>query len=223
MARRRGAVIRTKKYERFRGVDFSTDPALVDDARSPWAPNMVADMGGMPEKRPGWRTLQTFDGRINGLYDAVFDGVTHQLVHAGTKLYRWFEDGETPSVLLAENLPDERSTAVYMGGDLWLFTGDGLYRYDGVSVRNAAEDAYAPLTVIARTPAGGGVSYEAMNLLTGTQRVSFLADGSSTEYKLPYTDLDRVDAVEVNGEVLTTGWTADLAAGAVTFSTAPAP
>lgn len=51
MAKRSGTSIRTKKYERFRGVDFSADPALVDDARSPWAPNMVADMGGMPEKR----------------------------------------------------------------------------------------------------------------------------------------------------------------------------
>ena len=222
MARKAGAGIRTKKYERFRGVDFSTDPALVDDARSPWAPNMVADMGGMPEKRPGWRTLKVFDGRINGLYDAVFDGVTHRLVHAGSKLYRWYEgEGAEPS-LLAENLPDERSMAVYMGGDLWLFTGDGLYRYDGVSVRNAEEGAYAPLTVIARTPAGGGVSYEAVNLLTGTQRVSFLADGTSTVYRLPYADLDRVDAVEVNGAALTTGWTADLAAGTVTFSTAPA-
>ena len=222
MARKAGATIRTKKYERFRGVDFSTDPALVDDTRSPWAPNMVADMGGMPEKRPGWRTLKTFDGRVNGLYDAVFDGVTHRLVHAGTKLYRWYEgEGAEPS-LLAEQLPDERSTAVYMGGDLWLFTGDGLYRYDGVSVRNAAEGAYAPLTVIARTPAGGGVTYEAVNLLTGTQRVSFLADGSSTVYRLPYADLDRVDAVELNGAALTTGWTADLAAGTVTFSTAPA-
>lgn len=50
MAKRSGTTIRTKKYERFRGVDFSTDPALVDDARSPWAPNMVADNGGMPEK-----------------------------------------------------------------------------------------------------------------------------------------------------------------------------
>ncbi len=222
MARKQGAAIRTKKYERFRGVDFSTDPALVDDTRSPWAPNMVADMGGMPEKRPGWRTLRTFDGRVNGLYDAVFGGVTHQLIHAGTKLWRWDENGEDDPALLAEHLPDERSMAVYMGGNLWLFTGDGLYRYDGVSVCSAVEGAYAPLTVIARTPAGGGVSYEAVNLLTGTQRVSFLADGSSTVYVLPCKVLDRVDAVEVNGAAMTTGWTADLAAGTVTFSAAPA-
>ena len=221
MSRRRGVTIRTKKYERFRGVDFSTDPALVDDARSPWAPNMVADMGGMPEKRPGWRTLRTFDGRINGIFDAVFDGVTHQLVHAGTKLWRWYEDGETDPALLAEGLPDERSTAVYMGGSLWLFTGGGLYRYDGVAAASAAEGAYVPLTVIARTPAGGGVSYEALNLLSGRQRVSFLADGSSTMYKLPYTSLESVDTVEVNGAARTSGWSADLSAGTVTFTSAP--
>ena len=222
MSRRRGVTIRTKKYERFRGVDFSTDPALVDDARSPWAPNVVADMGGMPEKRPGWRTLQTFAGRVNGLYDAVFDGVTHQLVHAGTKLWRWYEDGETDPALLAEGLPDERSTAVFMGGSLWLFTGGGLYRYDGVAAASAAEGAYVPLTVIARTPAGGGVSYEALNLLSGRQRVSFLADGSSTMYKLPYTSLESVDTVEVNGAARTSGWSADLSAGTVTFTSAPA-
>ena len=221
MARKRGVTIRTKKYERFRGVDFSTDPALVDDARSPWAPNMVADMGGMPEKRSGWRTLQTFEGRVNGLYDAVFDGATHRLVHAGTKLWRWYEDGGTQPALLAENLPDERSTAVYMGGSLWLFTGGGLYRCDGAGVRSAAEGAYVPLTVIARTPAGGGVSYEAVNLLTGKQKVSFLADGESTVYQLPYTGLDSVDAVETDGAVQEGGYTVDLAAGTVTFEEAP--
>ena len=219
MSRRKGVSIRTKKYERFRGVDFTTDPALVDDARSPWAPNMVADMGGMPEKRPGWRTLRQFSGRINGIFAATFDGVTHLLTHAGTRLYRWYEESATTQ-LLAEGLPNERSMAVYMGGALWLFTGGGLYRYDGAAVKNATEGAYVPLTVIARTPAGGGVSYEAVNLLTGRQRVSFLADGTKV-YTLPAADLDSVDKVEVNGAAQSSGWTANLAAGTVTFATAP--
>ena len=219
MSRRKGVSIRTKKYERFRGVDFTTDPALVDDVRSPWAPNMVADMGGMPEKRPGWRTLRQFSGRINGIFAATFDGVTHLLAHAGTRLYRWYEKSATIQ-LLAEGLPNERSMAVYMGGALWLFTGGGLYRYDGAAVKNATEGAYVPLTVIARTPAGGGVSYEAVNLLTGKQKVSFLADGT-TVYTLPAADLDSVDKVEVNGAAQSSGWTANLAAGTVTFATAP--
>lgn len=47
----------TKLYNRFAGVDFSTDPTQVDDTRSPYAVNVISDAGGCPHKRPGWRTL----------------------------------------------------------------------------------------------------------------------------------------------------------------------
>lgn len=220
MARKSGTTIHTKKYEKFRGVDFTTDPALVDDYRSPWAPNIVADAGGMPEKRPGWRTLKTADGAINGLYSAVFGGTRHLLAHAGTKLLRWYEE-ETATRELAAGLPDEKSMAVYMGGFLWIFTGGSLWRYNGAAAVRADTDAYVPTTVIAREPAGGGVPFESVNLLTGKQTVRFLADGESTVYKLPYENLASVDRVEVDGEAVTTGYTVDLAAGTVTFDTAP--
>ena len=221
MAGRKGVAIRTKKYERFRGVDFSTDPALVDDARSPWAPNMVADMGGMPEKRPGWRTLVKVDGQINGIYNAEFKDVKHKLVHAGTKLLRLYED-DGVTVELASGLADQRSTAVYMGDSLWIFTGTKLLRYNGTTCKSAREGAYVPTTIISRDPSGGGTTYEAINLLTGKQKVGFLADGTSTVYTLPYQDVDSVDEVEVDGEVKTGGFTVDAARGTVTFSTAPA-
>ena len=221
MPRKAGVTIHTKKYERFRGVDFSTDPALVDDARSPWAPNIIADMGGMPEKRPGWRTLKTFEGRINGLFGAEFGGVKHLLAHEGETLWRWYEDDTEPAEL-ASGLPDERSMAVYMGDCLWIFTGAKLLRYDGTSCVAAETAAYVPMTVISSDPSGGGQTYEAINMLTGKQKIGFLADGTSTVYHLPYTGIDSVDTVKVNGTELTTGYSADLAAGTVTFTTAPA-
>lgn len=220
MARVSGTSIRTKKYERFRGVDFSTDPALVDDARSPWAPNMMADKGGMPEKRPGWRTLKSFAGQINGLFSAEFDGERHLLVHAGDKLLRWYE-GEEESFELASGLRNERSTAVFMGGYLWLFTGEKLLKYDGTAATDASEGAYIPLTVIGRAPSGGGTTYEAVNLMSAKQKVGFLADGSK-EYQLPYTDIESIDEVEVNGEIVTTGFSTDTAAGKVSFTNGPA-
>jgi hypothetical protein len=221
MPRKSGTSIRTKRYDRFRGVDFSTDPALVDDARSPWAPNMVADKGGMPEKRPGWRTLVQLEGRVNGLFHGEFDDAKHLLAHVGTKLLRWYEDG-TDCVELADGLPDERSTAVFMNGYLWLFTGAGLLRYDGKTAEDAAKYAYVPTTLISRNPEGGGDAYEGINLLSGKQRVGFLADGKSAVYKLPYESVDSVDKVEVDGDELKTGFTAQPDAGTVTFTTAPA-
>ena len=50
----------TKHYRRFRGVDYSTDETQIDDSRSPRAVNMIADEGGAPERRWGWRTLGSF-------------------------------------------------------------------------------------------------------------------------------------------------------------------
>ena len=204
-------------------MDFSTDPALVDDTRSPWAPNLIADRGGMPEKRPGWRRLIECTGKINGLFAMEHGGTKHLLVHADTKLYRWYEDGTTASQQLATGLPDARSTAVYMGDSLWIFTGNKLLRYDGTACTQASQNAYVPLTLIACAPSGGGETYEAMNLLTGTQKVGFLADGTSTVYQLPLKGITRVDAVEANGAAVSAeDYDVSRNNGTVTFHTAPA-
>ncbi len=61
-----GVSVRTAVYNSFRGVDFSVDPTLVDKTRSPWAPNMISDTGGMPEKRLGYRTVFSVEVRPSG-------------------------------------------------------------------------------------------------------------------------------------------------------------
>ena len=227
MSRRSGVSIRTKIYNKFRGVDFASDPSLVDDSRSPWAPNIIADDGGMPEKRPGWRILRNFDDGINGLFAAVFGGERHLLVHTGTKLYRWYEEepseGHYVTTLLSSALPDRKSMAVYMNSKLWIFTGNGYFVYDGVSCSRVSDIAYIPLTVIGRAPSGGGQTYEDINLLTGKQKVGFQADGTSTVYTLPYQAIDAVNTVTVNGvtKTVTTDYTVDLINGTVAFVAAP--
>lgn len=50
----------TKHYKRFKGLDYSTDETQIDDGRSPRAVNVIADEGGFPERRYGWRTLLRF-------------------------------------------------------------------------------------------------------------------------------------------------------------------
>lgn len=227
MAKRANVSIRTKQYTRFRGVDFSSDPSLVDDSRSPWAVNLISDRGGMPEKRPGWKTITRFDGSVNGIFFCEFDDELHRIVHAGDKLLRWYEDG-TESTVLCEGLPEEKSMAVYMDGCLWIFTGAGLYRYDGETAKRASEDAYVPLTVIASAPAGGGVSYEGVNFLTPRQRVRFLPDGTTKIFQLPYDAIDAEGEVTVrtntggNGwEIMTENYTVQHSKGTVTFTTAP--
>ena len=221
MGKKRGAGITRTRYAAFRGADFSTDPSLVESCRSPLCTNIVADGGGMPQKRLGYRTVQSLGDIVYGLFGAEFGGTVKRLVHAGTKLYAWADDG-TPAVLLS-GLPRRKSRAVFLAGKLWIVTGGGFYSYDGTEAKRvSASGAYVPTTTITRSPSGGGVSYEAVNLLTPYRKNAFQTDGKSVKFALD-GEIDVSGAVRawVWGEEIT-DFTLDRAAGTITFPSAPA-
>ena len=221
MGKKRGAGITRTRYAAFRGADFSTDPSLVESCRSPLCTNIVADGGGMPQKRLGYRTVQSLGDTVYGLFGAEFGGTVKRFVHAGTKLYAWADDG-TPAVLLS-GLPRRRSRAVFLAGKLWIVTGGGFYSYDGTEAKRvSASGAYVPTTTITRSPSGGGVSYEAVNLLTPYRKNAFQTDGKSVKFTLD-GEIDASGAVRawVWGEEVT-DFTLDRAVGTITFPSAPA-
>ena len=221
MGKKRGAGITRTQYAAFRGADFSTDPSLVESCRSPLCTNIVADGGGMPQKRLGWRTVQNLGDTVYGLFGADFGGTVKNLAHAGTKLYVWADDG-TPTVLLS-GLPRHKSRAVFLAGKLWIVTGGGFYSYDGTEAKRvSASGAYVPTTTITRSPSGGGVSYEAVNLLTPYRKNAFQTDGESVTFTLD-GEIDTSGTVRawVWGEEVT-AFTLDRAAGTITFASAPA-
>lgn len=221
MGKKRGAGITRTRYAAFRGADFSTDPSLVESCRSPLCTNIVADGGAMPQKRLGYRTVQSLGDIVYGLFGAEFGGTVKRLVHAGTKLYVWADDG-TPAVLLS-GLPRRKSRAVFLAGKLWIVTGGGFYSYDGTEAKRvSASGAYVPTTTITRSPSGGGVSYEAVNLLTPYRKNTFQTDGKSVKFTLD-GEIDASGAVRVWvwGEEVT-DFTLDRAAGTITFPSAPA-
>ena len=155
--KKQGVAIKRTVYSTFRGADFSTDPSLVERYRSPLCTNIIADGGGMPQKRDGWRVLHTSEaGKVNGLHCASFSGTMHMLAHIGTKLYKW--DESTTPTQLATGLPDKKSRSAYLKGKLWIVTGGGYYVYDGTNATkvSAAGGVYVPTTVITRMPTGGG-------------------------------------------------------------------
>lgn len=221
MGKKRGAGITRTRYAAFRGADFSTDPSLVESCRSPLCTNIVADGGAMPQKRLGYRTVQSLGDTVYGLFGAEFGGMVKRLVHAGTKLYVWADDG-TPAVLLS-GLPRRKSRAVFLAGKLWIVTGGGFYSYDGTEAKRvSASGAYVPTTTITRSPSGGGGSYEAVNLLTPYRKNAFQTDGKSVKFTLD-GEIDASGAVRawVWGEEVT-DFTLDRAAGTITFPSAPA-
>ncbi len=217
------SAIKTTQYGGFRGVDFSTDAALVDTYRSPYSINMLADTGGMPEKRPGWRVLKRLDAPIHGIWFLQKDGETWFVAHGGDKLYTWTKDEEAVVQLDGLHNGDGNSAGVVMGGVLYIATGGDFISFDGGEAKHV--EGYVPTTVIAREPEGGGVSFESINLLTGRQKNEFIPDGTSTVYQLSADNLaDDPVEVTVRGERKTEGtdFTVDRSTGKVTFTTAPA-
>ena len=219
----------TTIYNKFKGVDFSSDASLVDKDRSPYAPNLIADVGGMPEKRLGWRTLHQIEQPINGIWYGEINGQKSFIAHGGTKIYKFtavnFE-------VIKEDVNNAKSTAFFMRssddtGKIYILTGGEFLEYDGTTVKNVSDDGYVPTILISRNPTGGGTVYEAVNLITGKRTESFLGNETDKVYQLSANKIDSVDKVEVlnsNGEkVEATGYTTDLTTGKVTFNAVQKP
>lgn len=229
-------------YTEFRGVDFSTDATQVDPSRSPGAKNMISDMRGYPEKRPGWRILHRDVGNVNGLFNAVFsDDTAGRYAHIGTDLYSWDDTDAAPVLLIAGCLANARSFAFNEGGKVYILDGtryrvlshkDGAYEMENVD----ETEVYVPtiqiaitgetITTLADKSTIGGHTfepYEEANILTPKRKCLMVGDGTSKEFFLPDKDVTSVDNIVTNHvQVDPSGYTVDLIKGRIKFTTAPA-
>lgn len=213
--------IYTKKYYDFAGVDFSSAITEVADNRSPDALNMIADFGGFPQKRTGWKTIiSDLAGRVNGIFQYVGKTYRKIIVHAGDTLYD-VTSGE--ATVIFSGLANDKSSAFVWEGKLYILDGEHYLVYDGTTASEVV--GYVPTTVIAATPTGGGESFEPINLIS-PQRINLITGtAGTTQFQLDAVDLTSVDKIELlnsSGEwAETTNYTADLAAGTITFTAAP--
>lgn len=215
----------TKMYKRFRGLDLSSDETQIDDARSPWAVNVIADEGGFPEKRVGWRTVHRFAGCISGIFPyQVGEGEgahTAFAMHVGDRLV--LLDGGAETVLLSGLLTGGRTQGFFMNGKLYLLTGREYLVVDGTAAAHVADKAYIPKTSYGASPAGGGKTYERVNMLTPYRKNSFIADGTAKAFTVDSKKIDDAGEIKVfiSGVAKADGWSADRASGTVTFIEAP--
>ena len=223
---------RTTVYTSFKGVDFSVDPSLVDENRSPYAPNLISDVGGLPEKRLGWRTILNIEMPVNGMWQGELSTGNVFIVHGGTKLYSITSDNESyTATVIKENINNGRSTGFFMsdekGMKLYLLTGAEYLQYDGNEVKNVRDVAYVPTVLIGRAPTGGGVTVDDVNLLGKQRKEQFLGTAEDTVFYLSADDVDSIDKVEVmdtNGDMQeVSNYTADIEEGTVTFTAAQPP
>lgn len=215
----------------FLGVDFTNSPANVDMRRSPNCKNMIREVPGKVRKSLGWEVVKTYtDGKINGYH--YFRGENGYAVHVGEKLYYGDE-------LLYDDMNDARSKSWQFGDTIYIADGKCLLACTAKErdsegnaihiIKAASEDAYIPTLTISKDPSGGGVPYEALNLIQPGFTEMFLGKANVVEYSLSFGELDFT---EVKAQVLNsdgnwvdkkenTDFTVNRTTGVVTFTSAP--
>lgn len=165
-----------------------------------------------------WLTEETNLGRGYAAYESTFGGAA--FLHIGNALYAL--EGTTLRKLIG-GVPENGGTFFPFGGSLLYKNRGGYYRID------CAEDGFAAATVPAYTPiilinahpvSGSGDIYQSENRLSPQKTVWYTTVEGVKTYQLPVKEVQSIDAVEVDG-IPVTNYTADLAAGTVTFSTEP--
>lgn len=206
---------------RFGGADFRSHPTKVTLTRSPDLQNLVCDRNDFLVKRTGWKTVERYDAPVYGVFPAP-DG-EGAFVHAGVNLY--FRPVSGAQSLLCSSMNGAFSQAFTMNGVLYLLDGAcfrAVRRNGGTWTAERVQDsAYVPTTTVSASPAGGGTSLEAVNLLTGRRINTFIGDGKSTEFRLDAAGLDRIPlTAAVNGAEVAIA-SVDYDKGRVALASAP--
>lgn len=207
-----------RAYSSFRGVDFRGEE--VNLTRSPDSLNVWKDYKEIESirTRPEMELKEAFDNTVFGVFFYKVGNTLMQLVHSGTTLYK-IVNGVRETLYTGLN-PRKSDSFIY--NNIWYFKdGINYLQYDGQTIGEVV--GYVPTTSIARKPAGGGTTYEDVNMLTGIRINTFLADGESKEYNLDAQgiDTDFQPIVTVNG-VVVTNYTVDTTNGRIIFTEAPA-
>lgn len=174
----------------------------------------------------GWLVNDESKGVGHCLYPRLFFG--RLLAHIGNALYSVNPDSDNPEYeLLCEGVPETRGSFFHYFDSVFYKTV-GAYieiKYDAEtdSLSATAVEGYVPVIVLNASPStGSGSLYQPENRIQAKKTVKYNAEEGASEYQLPVTNIDGIAEIVVDGVALpASDYSVDLAAGKVTFQTAP--
>lgn len=231
-------------YKNLLGADFSADPSLVDSRHSPDLLNMISDNGGNPIKRKGWEVVvDNESGKVTNIWAFEEDGnrvivYTVDVENEGTVTSTLYAIDEEGTALGNTSLSDSgRRIGFYVNISdeqhgfyvidpahfIRLYYDNGTFTIGGLSAK-------VPTTIISRSPTGGGVAYEPINLLNAHRKEQFLNTSGNKIFKLSQsTTPGRIDSVKYRTSDENNPWAdatseiTDVSGNTVTLSTAHNP
>lgn len=209
-------------YRNFSGVDFSSERRQVAPSRASFSRNMYKRYEDgyteFVETRPGLSFVNAFNAPIYGAW-RVDVGTDRYIVHAGANLYELNSMDDPEPRVLYTGMAECRSAAQVFDKKLYIMDGTQYLVYDGTTV--SIVEGTVPTTSIGRTPAGGGTSYQSVNMLTPLRKNSFRSDGESTAYHLDAKNIMKDSVTVWIGGEKNDGYGVNYEEGIVNFDKPP--
>ena len=179
---------------------------------------------GNLQRRPGTLTIATLaNGEpVRGMWVGFVKGKEYFLAAAGGKLWQIIDGTEPEFSELGEI--DTTNDVHFFGFSeiVYMLNGKQYMQWDGETLKEV--EGYVPLVNIAVAPDNTSrETHEQVNKLTGKRRVWLSPDGEGKTFYMPEEGIASFDyATDLGKNEAITAYTTDLAAGTITFNTAPA-
>jgi len=219
--------IKPTKIDKFLGLNISnTGDTQIQLGESGDMDNFYITNDYKLRKMYGYKKIYDFTKAIKGMYTTNLGGVEYLLVASDGKLY-YFTRTQLESELLSKtptligSIPDNDVSFFTFDKKVYILCGKYM-SWDGTTLQEV--EGYTPLVFINTPPAGGGVIYDEINMLSPKKHQTFNGDGTSVDFHIAQTNVTSIDKVLVDGEekAITTDYTVDLTNGVVSFvGTAP--
>ena len=162
-------------------------------------------------------TASTNSPAFSGAWEGMVGGAHHILAAFGGVIWDVSLSAETA---VAVGQITQASTSFFgFSQKVYCLNGHEYKAWDGNAGTTFQDvEGYIPVIYTAMQPNGSGTELEGVNRLTGKRRVKYSPDGDATTFQLPETEISEV--IGVTGTSAT--YTSNLAAGTITFASAPA-
>lgn len=182
---------------------------------------------GNLQRRPGSKEIVSLlaGEPVRGVWSGWVNGKEQLVAACGGKLWKLWDE-KTEEFIREEigNIDTGRENHFFgFDNNLYIINGAEYKVWDGNTLSDVG--GYRPLVTIAVPPAGGGETLEQVNKLCGARRCWLSPDGEKTVFHLPekgLLSLDYVKDLSTGEAIAPSAYTADTAAGTVTFAQAPA-
>ena len=179
---------------------------------------------GNLQRRPGTLTIATLaDGEpVRGMWVGFVKKQEVFLAAAGGKLWKIIDGAEPEFIELGAI--DTTNDVHFFGFSeiVYMLNGKQYMQWDGETLKEV--EGYVPLVNIAVAPDNTSrETHEQVNKLTGKRRVWLSPDGEGKTFYMPEEGIASFDyATDLGTNEPITAYTTDLAAGTITFNSAPA-